>query len=387
MKEVILILLLLFLALPLVSALQDSSPNPWGIALQPFVLYADSKGALIGVDYGYYEEAGHFSEGVLKPMELWTYFIFYVNQSGAYYVDFMGFSGYELPPLAFYKGWLYLFLLTSTNTSFPMKNLPVSDRVTIIRYREGVLQKLGEVTLIGETNVSMPYLLLYEWPKGKRILYKIDDSIKLVAVGNERNLTLKSEPYESWLRKLPFDPGNLRNKKCLRPILNGSYVLYSPSRFRIPFKSLEQSFGCSDCINQSCAVPLGDGLLVIPPSIGVGFANKSMWVQIGCNYHFGIANIVLYPGKGIPQKPLNLSLYLYENRTLKELPLLQVSVSGVKVLAPPVKYHKLVFETKTSKLKKEPSPTSSKHGMICGIGMIILLSPFPLVLKWILIRE
>ncbi|NJE07904.1 hypothetical protein E3E31_05110 [Thermococcus sp. M39] len=337
MKEVVLILLLLFLALPLASALQDSSLNPWGISLQPFVIYSDSEGALVGVDYGYYEEAGHFSEGVLKPMELWTYFIFYVNKSGVYYVDFMGFSGYELPPLAFYKGWLYLFLLTSTNTSFPMKNPPASDRVTVIRYREGVLQKLGEVLWIGEINVSMLYLLLYEWPKGKRVLYKIDDSVELIAIGNERNLTLKSEPYESWLRKLPFDPGNLQNKQCLRPVVKGSYVLFEPSHFRVPLRELKQRF---EPVNRSCAIFFGDGLLIVPPSLGVGFANESMWVQSGYNYH-GLYTIILYPGQGRPQKPLKVSLYYYDGRTLKELPLLQVSEEGVRVLALPVKYSEL----------------------------------------------
>lgn len=158
-----------------------------------------------------------FQRESLDQYCLWSYFVFYVNRSGVYYVDFMGFSGYELPPLAFYKGWLYLFLLISTNTSFPMKNPPVSDRVTIIRYQEGVLQKLGEVPWLDGINISVPYLLLYEWPKGKRVLYKIDDSVELIAVGNERNLTLKSEPYESWLRKLPFDPDNLQNKQCLHP--------------------------------------------------------------------------------------------------------------------------------------------------------------------------
>ncbi len=53
------------------------------------------------------------------------------------------------------------------------------------------------------------------------------------------------------------------------------------------------------------------------------------------------ASIFLYPSKGVPPKPLNVSLYLYKDRTLTELPLLQISKEGVRVLAPPVKYRKV----------------------------------------------
>ncbi|WP_367884456.1 hypothetical protein [Thermococcus sp. JCM 11816] len=108
------IFLLLVLSLQNVSA-QEYSNYPWGISLQPFVIYADSKGALVGVEYDYYEEAGLTTEYdppvTLMPIDLWTYFIFYVNESGAYYVDYMAFSGgFELPPLAFYKaGCIFSF--------------------------------------------------------------------------------------------------------------------------------------------------------------------------------------------------------------------------------------------------------------------------------------
>lgn len=141
------IFLLLVLSLQNVSA-QEYSNYPWGISLQPFVIYADSKGALVGVEYDYYEEAGlttEYDPVTLMPIDLWTYFIFYVNESGAYYVDYMAFSGFELPPLAFYKGWLYLFLPASTNTSFPMKHPPCADHLTVIRYCNGAIQKIGEV--------------------------------------------------------------------------------------------------------------------------------------------------------------------------------------------------------------------------------------------------
>jgi hypothetical protein len=156
------LLLFLFLSLTLsfASAASDYDSHPWGVYLEPFVLYADSKGALIGVQYNYYEEVG-WTPNTLQPVDPWTYFVFYINQTGAYYVDFMAFSGFEFPPFAFYHGWLYLFLLTSTNTSFPMRDPVVSNTLTVIRYRDGIIQKLGEVPWwIGSLNVSMPYFLI-----------------------------------------------------------------------------------------------------------------------------------------------------------------------------------------------------------------------------------
>lgn len=77
------------------------------------MIYADSKGALVGVEYDYYEEAGlttEYDPVTLMPIDLWTYFIFYVNESGAYYVDYMAFSGFELPPWLFIRaGCIFSF--------------------------------------------------------------------------------------------------------------------------------------------------------------------------------------------------------------------------------------------------------------------------------------
>ncbi len=335
--------LLLFLTLPTVSA-----APPWGISFQPFVLYADSEGALIGIEYNYHEEAGHFSNGVLKPVEPWAYFIFYVNRTGAYYVDFMAFSGCEFPPLAFYHGWLYLFLLTSTNTSFPMREPIVSNTLTVIRYRDGIIQKLGEVPWwIGSMNVSMPYFLVTKpGPKGEeRFLYKIDDSVNLVSTGE--NLTLKDRSF--------FYPNLFKNstsfplvyRDCLIPKVEGNYVQFIPSHYKLPLKELSRKF---EPVNRSCVIFFNNGLLIIPPSIGAGFANGSMWVQRGSPYMWG-ASIIVYPfKKGVPPKSLNLSLYLYRGRTLTELPLLQISKEGVRVLAPRVKYETIFSTTPTTVL-------------------------------------
>jgi len=332
--------LLLLLTLPTASATPNYSPNPWGISFQPFVLYVDSGGALVGVEYNYHEEAGHFSNGVLKSVEPWAYFVFYVNQTGAYYVDFMAFSGYEFPLFTFYKGWFYLFLLTSTNTSFPMRDSGVSNTVTVIRYRDGVIQKLGEVPwwVVGSMNVSMPYFLITkpELKGEERFLYKIDDSVKLVSTGE--NLTLKCKQcnpthYLTLFKNSTSFP--LVYRDCLIPKVESNYVQFIPSHYRLPLKELSQKF---EPVNRSCAIFFNDGLLIIPPSIGVGFANGSMWVQRGSPYMWQ-ASIIVYPfKKGVLQKPLNVSLYLYKKGVWKELPLLQVSKKGAAVLAPPVRY-------------------------------------------------
>jgi len=333
----ILLLLFLFpsLTLPFASAASDYYPHPWGIYLEPFVLYADSKGALVGVQYNYYEEAGHFSNGVLKPVEPWAYFIFYVNQTGVYYVDFMAFSGCEFPPFTFYHGWLYLFLLTSTNTSFPMREPIVSNTVTVIRYREGIIQKLGEVPWwIGSLNVSMPYFLITKpGPNGEeRFLYKIDGSVKLVATGE--NLTLKGNYNATYYLTL-FWKYTFINKECLVPTIVGDYVWLWPSHYGLPQREVNDTLRP---MNLSCALFFNDGLLIVPSGVSLGFANGSMWV--GNNYW----NIVLRPGEDLLPRPLNVSLYFYKNGVWKELALLQASEKGVIVLAPPLKYVETIPE-------------------------------------------
>ncbi|WP_457751584.1 hypothetical protein [Thermococcus sp.] len=281
---------------------------------------------------------------MLKPVEPWAYFIFYVNQTGAYYVDFMAFSGCEFPPFTFYHGWLYLFLLTSTNTSFPMREPIVSNTVTVIRYRDGIIQRLGEVPwYIGSMNVSMPYFLIAKpGPREERFLYKIDDSVKLISTG--KNLTLSRGHFNPTYYLTLFKNSTsfpLVYKDCLIPKMEGNYVQFIPSHYRLPLKELSRKF---EPVNRSCAIFFNNGLLIIPPSIGVGFANGSMWVQRGSPYMWE-ASIIVYPfKKGVPQKPLNVSLYLYKNRVWKELPLLQVSEKGVIVLAPPVRYVEAVPE-------------------------------------------
>ncbi|NJE61318.1 hypothetical protein [Thermococcus sp. 21S7] len=329
------ILMFIFSILPLASA-QNLSSNPWGISLQPFVIYADSKGVLVGVDYDYYEEAGHFSGGILKPVSPWSYFVFYVNQSGVYYVNFTGFTGHERFPLVFYGGWLYLLIPTSAHVESPVKEPPVADTLLILRYREGTIQKLGEVPWLDGINISMPYILLFEEPNGTRVLYKIDGSVKLITSGDD--VTLENRVN---ITDLPFHPGTLLNKACLRPVITGEYVLFSPSRYKIALGELETKF---EPVNLSCAIPLDDGLLIVPPSIGVGFANDSMWIQPNTNYHSGVPVIVLHPDKERPQKPLNVSLYLYKKGRIEELPLFQVSNDGVRVLTPPIKYSKIAHK-------------------------------------------
>ena len=327
LKPLVAFFFFLVLFLPFASA-DDSYNWPWGVSLQPFVIYADSNGALIAVDYDYYEEAGHQSEGVLKPVLPWSYFLFYINQSGVYYVNFTGFSGYETVPLTFYNGWLYLFVPTCSTVEFPVRAPPVSGNLLILRYREGRLQKLGEVPWLGGINVSMPYLLVLDhWGEG-RILYRIKDSVELIARGS--NLTLENR-VDVTDRLLV----SLHEKSCLQPVLEGDYVLFAPSHYRVPLKELE---GKVEPVNLSCATFFGEGLLIVPPSIGVGFANNSMWVQPNTNYHTGIHEIVLNPAQKRPQESLNFSLYLYERGRIKELPIFQVSEKGVRVLTPPIEY-------------------------------------------------
>lgn len=339
-------LLIILSTLPAALADPNYSSHPWGISLQPIVFYEDPEGVLLLVEYNYHEEAGHFSNGILKPVLPWSYFLFYVNQTGVYYVDFMAFSGWEFPPFAFYNGWLYVFLLTSTNTSFPMKEPPVSDTVTVIRYRDGVIQKLGEVPwpVTSGLNVSLPYFLVSGWPKGKRTLYKIEDnSIKLVARGE--NLTLKN--HIAWYPTL-FKNFTMIYKECLIPKVEGNYVQFLPSHYKLPLNELRRRF---EPVNKSCAVFFNNGLLIIPPSIGVGFANGSMWVQRGGEYSFGDV-IALAPfEKGVPPKPLNLSLYLYEDGKLGEIPLFRISEEGVQVLAPRVKYETVLSTIPTTVLE------------------------------------
>ncbi len=388
----------LVLFLPFASA-DDSYNWPWGISLQPFVIYADSNGTLVGVEYGYYEEAGHFpvyshDPVTLRPMELWNYFIFYVNESGAYYVDYMGVSGFDNLPLVFYKGWLYLFLLTSTNTSFPIRDPPVADRITIIRYCDGALQKIGEVPLLDSINVSMPYVLNYQYPKGERVLYKVDDSIEVVATGNERNLDLKSEPYEVRLSKYPYDI-YLRNKKCMPVEVEGNWIVVA-SKYKLPLGRLKSRI---EPINASCAISLEDGILIVPPIIGIAFANGSMWIKRDFHHVFD-----LYLNEKQAPGPINVSVYFYKNNTLRELPLLHVSEEGVSVLPAPVKYKDVHCcscsavrdnETTSSAVKATHSshpnstvqrtgtrglPTPSTDRKICGIGILALLSLLALIL-------
>ncbi len=366
-------LLLILSMLPTALADPDHNSRPWGISLQPFVFYEDSGGVLIGVEYNYHEKAGHFPNGVLKPVLPWSYFLFYVNRSGAYYIDFMAFSGREFPPFEFYNGWLYIFLLTSGNTSFPMREPPTSDTVTVIRYRDGVIQRLGEVPFpSGYTiNVSLPYFLTFPYPRGMRTLYKIDDSINPVSRGE--NLTLKDR---SFFYPRLFRNFTLINKECLVPKVEDNYVQFLPSNHKLPLNELRRRV---EPVNKSCAVFLNNTLLIIPPSIGVGFANRSMWVQRGGNYWGGDV-IALAPfEKGIPPRPLNLSLYLYWNGKLRELPLLQVSDDGVRILTPRVN-----FQNMPEKLKLRSSKTSWHSGAssrICGIGGLAALSLLPLMLR------
>jgi len=270
----------------------------------------------------------------------WAYFVFYVNQTGAYYVDFMAFSGFEFPPFAFYHGWLYLFLLISTNTSFPMRDPVVSNTLTVIRYRDGVIQRLGEVPWwIGGINVSMPYFLITKpEPNGEeRFLYKIDDSVKLVSTGE--NLTLKCKQcnpthyltlfynFTRLLKGITFV-----NKECLVPQIAGDYVWLWPSHYRLPSKEVN---GTLKPMYLSCALLFNDGLLMVPSGISLGFANGSMW--IGRNP----MSITLQPGRGVPPRSLNVSLYFYKRGVWKELPLLQASEKGVTVLAPRLNYSKV----------------------------------------------
>ncbi len=398
LKPLVAFFFFLVLSLPFASA-DDYYNWPWGVSFQPFVIYADSNGALVGVEYGYYEEAGHFSvyfhdPVTLSPMELWNYFIFYVNESGAYYVDYMAVSGYDNIPLAFYKGWLYLFLLTSTNTSFPIRDPPVADKITIIRYCEGALQKIGEVPLLDSINVSMPYVLNYQYPKGKRVLYKVDDSIEVVATGNERNLDLKSDPYEVRLSKYPYDI-YLRNKKCMPVEVGGNWIVIA-SKYKLPLGRLKSKI---EPINASCAISLEDGILIVPPIIGIAFANESMWIKRDFHHVFD-----LYLNEKQALRPINVSLYFYKNNTLRELPLLHVSEKGVSVLPAPVKYKDVhccsclpvhdnwterTFTSSTVKANhsnhssfavQRTGTTASTDRGICGVGILALLSLLSLIL-------
>lgn len=380
------------------------------------MIYADSKGALVGVEYDYYEEAGLFPVSrphvpELMPIDLWTYFVFYVNESGAYYVDYMAFSGFELPPLAFYKGWLYLFLPASANTSFPMKHPPCADHLTVIRYCNGAIQKIGEVPQHGDLNISMPYVLIYEYPIGNRSLYRVDESIKLVAVGNEKNLSLedKFNPYDAWLHNLlPFDFFTLRNRKCLPLKIKDDWIVVS-SKYRIPLKEGLKSR--LQPVNDSCAITMGDGLLIVPPGRGIAYFNGSMWVEDNYTFHSGDYRFIFSPPyltKKYPPRPMNVLIYLYENNTLKELPLIHVSEEGVTVTPAPVKYRDVyccscpavhgnwTVESSTTSTPREtnytnyPSSTSgktesssssmSKNESICGVGVLALLSLVSLIL-------
>ncbi|ANF21903.1 hypothetical protein A7C91_00825 [Thermococcus piezophilus] len=84
--------------------------------------------------------------------------------------------------------------------------------------------------------------------------------------------------------------------------------------------------------------------MVVPQVLGVGFANDSVLIQPNTNYHTGVPVIVLHPDQRRSQKPLKVSLYLYEKGRIEELPLFQVSEEGVRVLTPPIKYSRIVHK-------------------------------------------
>lgn len=108
---------------------------------------------------------------------------------------------------------------------------------------------------------------------------------------------------------------------------------------------------------------------------------------------------------------MNVSIYLYENNTLRELPLIHVSEEGVTVIPAPVKYRDVHccscpavhenwtvessessttstpretnytdYSSSTTKKTESSSSSTSKNEGICGVGVLALLSLLPLSL-------